>query len=128
MPEIVEVCLTTLFLNNMFANCELTEIKILGGRYANHELVGLQLFNNSWTLKSVNSKGKFIWFDFDDYFMLNRLGTGGGWTLDGKNAHVSFNFKINNQDTKLYFINHRHQGTIKISNSVNDVDFELDKI
>ena len=40
MPEVVEVCLTALWLNSTLNGMKLKQINILGGRYSRHPLKG----------------------------------------------------------------------------------------
>ena len=81
MPEVVEVCLTALWLNEKLSNKKLTKVTILGGRYSRHPLIGLDFINKyqPFTINKIDSKGKLLWFELTDqknkhYYILNRFG------------------------------------------------------
>lgn len=122
MPEGPEVKGKVQWLNNKIKNRNLTNIKILGGRYKRHgppinflklkKLLPLKI-------KSINSKGKFIWWEFSNsqLSLWNTLGMSGWWTTNSNIKHNNILFEFGK--TKIYFNDTRNFGTIKICNQEN---------
>jgi len=133
MPEVVEVLLTALYLNDKLKNRDLTNLKILSGRYSRHELQGKNLIdkNKPLTITNVESKGKFMWFELKDkrnkkYYILNRFGLTGEWTNTIDN-NSGIEFEIDGTD-KIYFSDQRNFGTLAVTNSIQDLNNELDAL
>ena len=94
MPEGPEVKTTTDFLNK-FAGKQLSGFTVLSGRYLKKE-EGIPNMGNTVvlpaTLKSVNCKGKFIYFNFSydkdnkNYYLFSTLGMTGMWTTEKNKA------------------------------------------
>jgi formamidopyrimidine-DNA glycosylase len=63
MPEGGEVKLTVDFLNQKLSNKRIT-LEVLGGRYTRHTMKNLDKIKFPLKVKSVNCKGKFIYFLF----------------------------------------------------------------
>lgn len=138
MPEVVEVCLTSLFLNHKLKNKQITKIDILGGRYSRHSLKGLTYFKPKLpvTINKVRSKGKFMWFEMmdqnnNDFYILNRFGLSGEWGFEKKD-HSGVMLEIDDDKKKktyrLYFTDPRNFGTIEITSKKSDLDNELNKL
>lgn len=134
MPEVVEVCLTALWLNDKLNGTQLNKINILGGRYSRHDLKGLAYFNKykPFKINKIDSKGKFLWFeltgnDNKQYYILNRFGLEGEWGFT-KETHSGLEFIIDNNKIKLYFTDSRNFGTVEIVNDKRNLDKELDKL
>lgn len=132
MPEVVEVCLTALWLNRKLKGKWITEMNIISGRYKRHPLKGKTLFskNKPYKILKVDSKGKFLWFELESdnkrYYILNRFGLTGEWSfVDSDHSRIQFN--INNK-SYLYFDDMRNFGTIQITDDINDLTYELEKI
>lgn len=133
MPEVVEVCLTALWLNDKLHNKIITNMNILSGRYTRHPLHGSDLFkkNKPFRVIKVDSKGKFLWFVLEDkkknnYFILNHFGLEGEWGFTKyKHSHVLFQIKDN---IDLYFTDSRNFGTIEITNDVHKLNKILDTL
>ena len=145
MPEGVEVCLTSLFLNNILAGKELKNIKVLSGRYKKTKLKGLDKFNKikKFNIKKVNSKGKLLWFVLsnnannknDDinhnFYIFNHFGMTGEWGLTKQNnSRVMLTIEDINKNSifNIYYTDDRNFGTIYFSNSKSDLQFELNKL
>jgi formamidopyrimidine-DNA glycosylase len=136
MPEVVEVCLTALWLNNELQDKRITEIKILNGRYSRHPLKGLDYFEKYKPFKviEVNSKGKFLWFKIlgkndKEYYILNRFGLEGEWGFTQKtHSGIEFTIKDGTKSMQLYFTDSRSFGTLEIVNDKNKLDNELMKL
>lgn len=133
MPEVVEVCLTALWLNHELKGKKIKNIEIKGGRYSRHKLKGLDIFkkNKPFTIIKIDSKGKFMWFELENskknkYYILNRFGLTGEWGFT-KYDHSNVLFKITNHDD-LYFTDQRNFGTIEITDDVERLNEELEKM
>ena len=83
MPEVVEVALTALWLNETISGKQITSIEVLGGRYQRHTLKGKDYINTYKPIvNKVDSKGKFMWFEMlgsDNifFYLLNSFGLTG---------------------------------------------------
>jgi len=138
MPEVVEVCLTALWLDKKLSGKILDDIKVLGGRYSRHTMPGLTQFkkHKPFKIEKVDSKGKFLWFqlknkDNETYYILNRFGLEGQWGFT-KELHSGVEFVIKNNITEkvtnLYFTDSRNFGTMAITNNIVDLNNELNKL
>ncbi|ARF09669.1 formamidopyrimidine-DNA glycosylase [Indivirus ILV1] len=136
MPEVVEVCLTALWLNDELRNTVLSDIKILGGRYSRHTMPGLAEFKkaNSYQIIKIDSKGKFMWFELIDknnnaLYILNKFGLSGEWGFDNQDhSNVEFSIKDGNKTRNVYFTDPRNFGTIVLTTDINKLNKELDKL
>jgi formamidopyrimidine-DNA glycosylase len=133
MPEVVEVALTALFLNDMLKNKKITKINIIGGRYSRHPLQGLSTLIKvtPLTVTRVNSKGKFMWFELTDssdkkYYIMNTFGLEGNWTFDSK-THSNVSFGLSNNKT-LYFNDSRNFGTLVFTSSKSKLDEKINDL
>ena len=87
MPEGPEIVITSQYLKTKLKQKKIESIKILSGRYTHQTLKGLNLAkNHCLTIKTIDSKGKFIWFkmtdnDGNDIYLMNTLGMSGHWTF-----------------------------------------------
>ena len=153
MPEIVEIKKYCDFIKKQVLNKKVKSIKILGGRYKKHGIFeGYKDILKDLPLKllDVKSKGKFIYFIFeDDYILYCTLGLSGGWTFKKNNSdkykfpeimeflnvkdieeyrdkslnhlNISFEFDIGT----LYFFDMLSYGTISISNDEEKLEKKL---
>ena len=72
MPEIVEIKKYCDFIKKQVLNKKVKSIKILGGRYKKHgQFEGYKDITKDLPLKllDVKSKGKFIYFTFEDDYL-----------------------------------------------------------
>lgn len=133
MPEVVEVCITALYLKHFLSNKKITNINILNGRYKRNPMKKLSDVSKHYplTVNNIDSKGKFIWFEFSDknnnnVFMLNTLGLEGGWSLVKSNSsNVEFCFENN---LFLYFSDTRNFGTIEFTYDRQKLDDKLNEL
>lgn len=121
MPEGPEVKTLVKWLNNQVKNKNLNNIKINFGRYLKHgPPIGWDKLKKSLPLKvkSVNCKGKFIWWEFEnsDLSMWNTLGMS-GWWYHQDYKHNNLSFKIGH--SFIHFNDVRNFGTIKICTKNN---------
>ena len=130
MPEGPEVRKTVDWLQN-FKGKTLKSVGIISGRYGKKkEIPGWERFEYPVLLKDIACKGKFIYFTFsdeqEDYYMFNTLGMSGMWTnVHGKHSRVGFFFE---DAEPLYFNDVRNFGTLKIVNSLKELNKKLNSI
>jgi len=131
MPEICEVSHITDQLWELRKEL-LLDIQILGGRYSRHTLLDKDILKENLPLrwKDVQSKGKFIWFVFenkwkDRFFLWNTLAMTGGWTLKRqKHSGVLLQF----ESFQLYFNDTRCFGTLKVCFEESQMNRKLNSI
>lgn len=139
MPEVVEVCLTALFLNHKLSGKYLSEIEVLGGRYSgNNKIENLTYFQNNkpFKINKIDSKGKFLWFELINdkdkkCYIMNTFGLAGEWKLiPDKHSDIKFQIKDNNKNKiyDFYFDDPRHFGTIEISPNDKNLNKKLSKL
>lgn len=136
MPEVVEVCLTALWLNHELKNAILSDVKVLGGRYSRHTMPGLSDFkkSNIYKIIKIDSKGKFMWFELVDknnncLYILNKFGLSGEWGFDKQDhSNVEFTIKVGTKMRKVYFTDPRNFGTIEFTTDVKRLNKELAKL
>lgn len=121
MPEVCEVTLTSLFLQDAIMNHTLTQINVIGGRYLKKPLKGLDEFNNKLpaNIYNIDSKGKQMWFvvktALETFYIMSHLGMDGRWGFKkDKNSNIVWTLKDkNNNILYLYFTDHRNYGTLE---------------
>ena len=133
MPEIAEIALTAEILNKYFKNKSLTAFDFISGRYTKSNPVGYQDFLQALPLKvkTVDSRGKFLWFDLIDseknhWYIWNTFGLAGMWSLfetDYARAILTFS-----NDKVAYFSDMRNFGTFKFSTSETDLEKKLEEL
>lgn len=108
-----------------------------GARYSKKAPVGYAEFEKLLPLKikSVESKGKFIYFVFDnDWYMYNTLGMSGGWYKKTKNHIVVQLDHHKNKTAKdeelgnLWFNDQRHFATFKFVKGKDELEKKLKTI
>lgn len=132
MPEIAEVTLTAQALKDMLLNKQLTTIKIISGRYSNKPFEGYHKMILQLPLKvtNIDTKGKFLWFDFKNNdktsYLMNTFGLSGRWSFSKvDNAQIEFNF----QDGIIaYYIDSRNFGTFEYDDSGKSLNSKLNKL
>ncbi len=123
MPEGPEVKLFVDKIKQNFQGKTVDYVKIESGRYQKKPF-DVSVFKNK-NLKSVNCKGKFIWFEFEDVIMFNTLGMTGNWSKNKtKHSRLSFHFSDNEN---LYFNDIRNFGTVHVKSN-NDLVKKLKSI
>lgn len=137
MPEVVEVNLTSRWLNNKISDKTLETIDILGGRYSRHPLTGVEMFRKALPLKiqKVGSKGKFMWIELSKgekrWYVMNTYGLEGMWGFT-KTKHSNIQFTLydptKEKRSYLYFTDSRNFGTVEIVSSVNILNKKLSSL
>jgi formamidopyrimidine-DNA glycosylase len=138
MPEVVEVFMTIQYLKHFIYNTNITNIKILGGRYERNNMNGLHDVIIKFPLKITNvcSKGKFIWFvlcdvDNNKLFMLNTLGLEGKWSFY-KSKYSRVQIELDGNKQFLYFNDLLNFGTMQftydkyiLEKKLNNLNYDL---
>ena len=90
MPEIIEVKNYADFISKHIKNKKLLNIKIINGRYKNHkpfESYYKIKKNLPLLVKNINTKGKFMYIEFEkDFYIGVTLGLSGGWFYKKENS------------------------------------------
>jgi endonuclease-8 len=156
MPEIVEIKKYCDFIKKHVLNKRVKNITILKGRYKNHgDFEGYKEFTEELPLKLLNveSKGKFMFFTFEqNYTLYCTLGLSGGWTFKKKDSdkykfpdimeflnvkdkdeyrdksldHLNIEFKF--KKGSLFFFDTLSYGTISLSNDEKKLEKKLKNI
>jgi len=152
MPEIVEIKEYADFITNNIKNSDnkILNIKILNGRYKKHgpfNHFNLLIENLPLTIQEIKTKGKFMYWKFNDnlYFGIS-LGLFGGW-LFIKNNNTLYPDFMNEfeKESKIKYSNHHNIefkfkngsliyfdrlsfGSIMIFTSKDDLNKKLSKI
>jgi formamidopyrimidine-DNA glycosylase len=137
MPEVVEVCMTTLYLKHYLLNKKIIKINVLSGRYKKTPMKGFAELVKKLPLQinDINSKGKFIWLESHDnsnkeHIMLNTLGLEGSWSfVKSEHSHIEFEFAdISNDKKHLYFNDTRNFGTMEFTSDRNKLNEKLNEL
>lgn len=138
MPEVVEVCFTSIYLDHKLMNKSIEKIVVLSGRYSGsdpkRQMEGLNLtIGKKFNIKKVNSKGKFMWFELEsgdnNYYILNTFGLEGKWGfILEKHSRIELTIKADDKIHKLYFTDSRNFGTLQITDKKKDLDAKLNKL
>ena len=111
MPEIAEVARYVDQLNDKFKGSTLHNVQFIGGRFLKEKqpIINFPLNNAQF-----NSKGKFIYWSFDEpvHFFIT-LGMTGSFGQKNNYSGIEFQF----DKDKIYFNDIRHFGTFKIANT-----------
>jgi formamidopyrimidine-DNA glycosylase len=124
MPEVIEVCVTAMWLDYAISGSTIKRIRVGKGSryYRDNKLPHSKKF--PMTITSVKSKAKLMYIkmrsliDSNEYYLLNTFGMSGRWTFDYANANCGIEFHLTSTkkgDTILYFCDNRHYGTICIT-------------
>lgn len=107
MPEGPEVKIMSDNLNQKFKGKKIISLSEWDGRYLNHKPISL-----SSHVEEVNCKGKLLYWNLQDKYIVNTLGMTGFWSLvPDKHQVVKLSFE---DGSFAYFNDIRHFGTIKI--------------
>lgn len=156
MPEVIEIKEYSDFITKHCLNSKLRDIHIEKGRYKTHgAFKGYDFIQNSLPNKlvKVGSKGKFMYFKFEnDYYLGITLGLTGGWFFKEKGKddlvhglknshyppaertdyiekalkHININFIFENGT--LYFYDQLSYGTVSVFSSTELLDKKLKTI
>lgn len=136
MPEIAEVALTAEILNHELKNKLLLAFDFTSGRYTKNDPDGFSDFVEALPLKikSVNSRGKFMWFELydpknkknDHWYIWNTFGLTGMWSMFEPRYQKAL-LSLSN-DTAVYFSDMRNFGTFKFSTDKAELDEKLQEL
>jgi len=135
MPEVCEVAITSLYLNDKLEGEKLEKIEVLGGKYLRKPLEGLESFNKILPAKieKVDSKGKQMWFVLKskgkNYYIFSHFGMEGRWSFDKeKHANIQLSFKKDGDLDKLYFVDHRNFGRLELITKKSDFTSKINEL
>ena len=135
MPEGPEVKVIQQGLHQILAGKYIHSLNfdMVGGRYQKKKPDNFQQLEFPMKVISVNCKGKFLYFQFqNDWYLYNTLGMSGGWYLK-KNKHLQLelhyhqNKNIDSSDElkSLWFVDQRHFGTFKFVKGKSELTKKL---
>ena len=132
MPEVAEVALTAQILEKYFLGSKLKKIEYVGGRYMRGSPDGYDEFILDLPMKvtSVNSVGKFMWFELSrknkTWYIWNTFGLTGMWSLyEPKYLKAKFTFS---NGLVAYFSDMRNFGTFKYSSDKKALDKKIKEL
>jgi len=108
MPEVIEVLKYADFIRSKLKHKSVTEISVLNGRYHHHApFEGYAALVKALPLKvkTVETKGKFLYIEFEDnHWLLSTLGLSGGWAWHNKDKDKDYEFPkiVEHLDTAAY--------------------------
>lgn len=120
MPEGPELASSRDKLHKILVGKRFRGITIEGGRYAKTPPVGLEDFNvensENFTIESIDTKGKFMWWTVGPWKMWCTYGMSGQWTTK-KSDHTALTVWFDNPDGSelscVHFRDPRRFGTVK---------------
>lgn len=126
MPEGVEVKLSAEVIRPLVVGKTLASV-YLNGRYQATSPEGLTEFKNKSKVLDVQTKGKFMYWTFENnWFMFCTFGMSGQWSPQkGKHPALGITFTDGNE---IYFNNPRHFGTIKFVQGHHKLNKKLNSL
>jgi formamidopyrimidine-DNA glycosylase len=127
MPEINEIRKYADFIKEKIKKNKILEIKILNGRYKTHG--PFQKYNDikkelPLKLLDVKTKGKFLYFVFENnFYLFSTLGLSGGWCYLKKGAS-KYTFS-KTEEEGLYFDDSNHNDSVYIKNALKHLNVEF---
>lgn len=117
MPEVVEVYITSKYLDSIIKHKFIKKIEIVGGRYKKKPINNLDYINTLLPLEiiSIKSKGKFMYIELYNkknnktIYLANTYGLTGQWSLV-ESKHSNFRLILN--DLVVYYTDQLGFGTI----------------
>lgn len=127
MPEIIEVYFTARYLNHYLKNKYIESFKPIGkGRYTKYDLKNLSLLPGCKIL-SVNSKGKFLWYELKDptqsLYIFNTFGLTGYYSVT-KTKYSGIKIKLSNNFI-IYWNDKLNFGTFEITPNLASLSTKL---
>lgn len=114
MPEGPECTIVAKGLHELCYNKSITNIEVLSGRYTRNPISNLDKIINSKILQ-ISNKGKFIYWVFDNnYVLFSTLGMSGVY-LTTKGTHSRVRFTLDNF-LDVWYNDVRNFGTMKVAN------------
>lgn len=139
MPEGPEVVIVTQYLKSKLIGKTIESVKILSGKYKRLPMNGFNLFKRGrkYKIKDIDTKGKFLWFVFEDIksgdilYMANTFGMTGRWGFyKSESARVKFTICCERKNKKynLYFTDQRNFGNLDIYDDHSTLTNRIDKL
>lgn len=128
MPEAPEVFISTQFLMSKLKKHTLKNIVIKKGKYLRKSPKGFEEFKKTLplSLKNIESKGKQIWFTFNnENYMLVHYGMDGKLVFDTDNPYIEFKF---DKQKTMFFTDTRNFGNIEFINGEEKLKEKIDSI
>lgn len=151
MPEVIEVLKYADFIKSKLKHKTITDINIINGRYKKHgAFEHFETLKKALPLKikSIETKGKFLYFEFENgMYLFSTLGLSGGWVFEHNNKmqfghllkyiekerldqyhksalnHLNVEFKT--PDGSLFYYDTLSFGTLKVVTSDHEVEKKL---
>tara|TARA_B100001996_G_scaffold315209_1_gene258029 strand:- start:216 stop:1085 length:870 start_codon:yes stop_codon:yes gene_type:complete len=120
MPEGPEVKRTTERLNRFLQGSKLQEIVVEDERWFQNQVrdevnvLFNSLSNGPLEIKQVNCKGKFIYFQIDNFDIHHTLGMTGSWRFPGRGDKKGRRLVLKTDKGEICYVDKRKFGTFKI--------------
>lgn len=125
MPEGPEVTIIAQGLNNYCKGKTLTEFQILSGRYLRTPIANIDRIISAKILE-IRNKGKFIYWVFDnDFILFSTLGMSGVYGLN-RTPHSRVSILLD-KSLEIVYNDVRNFGTMKVA-SKNELDKKLNEL
>lgn len=129
MPEVVEVLITSQYLEYKILNQKLKKINILGGKYSKKEPEGYKNFLTKLPLKitGIKSKGKLLYFILqneknEEFYIISTFGLSGSWSINKEDySHIEFELEKRN----IWYNDFRNFGNLYFLESKKELDERL---
>lgn len=129
IPEGVEVRLSAELIRPLIVSKKIYHISVGDkSRYKNNFPEGMLKFSNDCRISSIDVKGKFMYFTFDNgWYLFNTFGMSGQWSpIPGKHPCLIIQFEDGEEE--IIFNDPRHFGTIKFTNNKKDLTDKLNDL
>lgn len=129
MPEGPEVRLSADSIRPLVINKKIYHVSVGNkSRYKDSLPDGMLDFPKNCKVESVNVKGKFMYWTFDnDWHLFNTFGMSGQWSpIEGK--HPCFIFQFEDGNERMHFNDPRHFGTIKFVQGRKNLENKLNEL
>jgi DNA-formamidopyrimidine glycosylase len=129
MPEGVEVKLSAELIRPLVLDKTVYHISVgPNSRYKTIYPEGLRQFQKNCKVAAVETRGKFMYWTFDNgWYLLNTFGMSGQWsTVESKHPCLIIQFEGGAEE--IIFNDPRHFGTIKFTNDSQEVMNKLEEL
>jgi formamidopyrimidine-DNA glycosylase len=137
MPEGIEICITAQFLNRKLKNKKILSCSVNGGKFKRDGINGIDSINlnkHDKIIKSVNNKGKLLWFEItskdETIYLISSMGLVGYWSFHhDKYSHVHIIIEDSKgEQYSLYYTDHRNFGNMSFTNDYEKLKSKLDSL
>ena len=124
MPEVCEIVLLSQYLSKYLINKTVIDVKLCEGKYQRNGIDNIDKLNNA-VIKSINTKGKFMWIAFsNNMYMMVWFGLTGFFSFKKAAVRVM----INTSDGVLYFNDQLNYGNIIVTDDVGELNKKIDSL